>query len=218
MQTNDYGEKSGNIRQLAAMSPDQFIDHLTTIHPHISTAAPNIAPHVFSAATNAVQFLNSKLPHAGNELPQDQIPEPSIAQKKAWLDLHGLVNNPTSVLDHVNNGTLNSHHMEAMRSVYPDLHQEMAQKISEELGARHLSGEQIPYQKRISISKFIGQPVDSTLTKPNLMAIINSANQNTAQSQAGAPKKASNVELKQINKVNSLYQTPSQARAVDKRT
>src|ERR1700679_1497697 len=116
---NDYGDKSTQIRQLAGMQPDQLVDHLTNAHPNISQVAPNIAPHVFSAATNAIQFLNSKLPSHGNELPQDKAPGPSQQQKNAWLDLHKTVSDPVSVLNHVKNGTLNSHHLEALQSVYP---------------------------------------------------------------------------------------------------
>src|ERR1700679_1627435 len=125
---NDYDSKATQIRQLANMPPDQLVDHLTNAHPNISTVAPNIAPHIFSTATNAIQFLNSKLPSHGNELPEDQSPGPSPAAKTAWLDLHKTVSDPTTVLDHVKNGTLNSHHVEAMQAVYPDLHQEMLTK------------------------------------------------------------------------------------------
>lgn len=203
---NDYGSKSTQIRQLAVLPPDQLVDHLNNAHPNISTAAPNIAPHVFSAATNAIQFLNSTLPSHGNELPQDQAPGPSTQQKNAWLDLHKTVSDPVSVLDHVKNGTLNSHHMEALTSVYPDLHQEMVSKMSP-----HLGDKQLPYSRRMAISKFIGQPLDSTMTPESFQAILSSS---ASQTQSGqpAPKKASGVELNQLNKVNQLYQTPLQSR------
>jgi hypothetical protein len=215
----DYLEKSGNIRQLASMPADQLIDHMTSIHPNISHTAPNIAPHIFSSASNAVQFLNNKLPNQGNELPGDQDAKPSIAQRNAWLDLHEAVNNPISVLDHVNQGTLNSHHLEALQTVYPDLYQEMSQKILENLGESKSKDQSLPYQKRLSISKFIGQPVDSTMTPESMLTILNSAGPNqgpNAQAQK-SPKRASGTELKQINKVNDLYQTPEQTRQELKR-
>lgn len=216
---DDFSQKAGQIRQFAALPPDQLIDKLTALHPNIDKIAPNVAPHIHSAAINAIQFLNGKLPHAGNELLQDKDIQPSKAQKKAWLDLHETVNNPLSVLDHVENGTLTGHHLEAMQSVYPDLHQEMRQKIQEQLGQIKVKGQTLPYAKRQSISKFIGQPLDSTMTQPNMMAIMASAGgAQTPQTGAkGKPSKASGPELNQINKVNQLYQTPSQARQAQKK-
>jgi hypothetical protein len=210
---NDYDQKSSQIRQLAVLNPDQLVDHLTNAHPNISNVAPNVAPHVFSTATNAIQFLNGKLPSHGNELPQDRAPGPSSVQKRAWLDLHEAVSDPVSILSHVKNGTLNSHHLEALQSVYPDLHQEMISKITDHLGSLQSKDKQLPYGKRMAISKFIGQPLDSTMTPQNMQAVLASAGQQQAQSQAG-PKKASGKELDQINKVNEIYQTPLQQREI----
>jgi hypothetical protein len=208
---NDYDQKSSQIRQLSVLNPDQLVDHLTNAHPNISNVAPNVAPHVFSTATNAIQFLNGKLPSHGNELPQDRAPGPSPVQKRAWLDLHEAVSDPVSVLGHVKNGTLNSHHLEALQSVYPDLHQEMISKITEHLGSLQSKEKQLPYGKRMAISKFIGQPLDSTMTPQSFQAIL--ASSNTAQpSSQGSSKKASGKELDQINKVNQIYETPLQQR------
>jgi len=212
---NDYDAKATQIRQLANMPPDQLVDHLTTAHPNISNVAPNIAPHVFSAATNAIQFLNSKLPSHGNELPQDISPGPSQQQKNKWLDYHETVNDPVSVLKHVKEGTLNNHHLEALQSVYPDLHQEMITKMTEHLGQMQSQDKRLPYAKRMAVSKFIGQPLDSTMTPQSVQAILSSASQNSGQSpqaSKGTSRKASGKELDQINKVNQIYSTPLQQR------
>jgi hypothetical protein len=213
---NDYDSKATQIRQLAGMPSDQLVDHLTNAHPNISNTAPNVAPHVFSTATNAIQFLNSKLPSHGNELPQDRAPGPSQQQKNAWLDLHKTVSDPVSILDHVKNGTLNSHHMEALQTVYPDLHQEMLTKMTEHLGSMQANDKQLPYARRMAISKFVGQPLDSTMTPESFQAILSSAGQNTAQAaqNKSSPKKASGVQLNQLNKVNQLYETPLQQREI----
>lgn len=214
---NDYDTKATQIRQLATMPPDQLVDHLTNTHPQISQIAPNVAPHVFSAATSAIQYLNSKLPSHGNELPQDKAPGPSPMQKRNWLDLHEVVNDPVSILKQVEKGTLNSNHLNALQSVYPDLHQEMVSKITEHLGSLSAKEKQIPYTKRMAISKFIGQPLDSTMTPQSFQAILSSsAVQNTDSSaqNKSSPKKASGVQLNQLNKVNQLYETPLQQRQI----
>lgn len=221
MSEDDFSDKAAEIRTLASLPTEKFVEHLSRVHPDIDSVAPNIAPHIFSAATNAVQFLSSKLPGSGNELLQDKPMEPSQAQKKAWLDLHAIVNNPLSVLERVKDQSLTRHHLEALQSVYPDLHQEMVAKMQQQLGQMKLSGQILPYQKRVALSKFMGTPLDSTMTPAHMQGIIQSASMNTgpeAQTRQLGPKKASGVELKQINQVNKLYQTPLQALQANKKT
>jgi hypothetical protein len=215
---NDYKEKAGQIRQLAALPADQLATHFSNLHNTLASAAPRLAPHIYGTATNAIHYLNSKLPNAGNELIQDKQLPPSDAQKNAWLDLHKTVDDPLSVLDHVNKGTIRSSHIDALKSVYPDLHQEMVQKTMEHLGGMKMKGQELPYSKRLAIGKLIGMPLDSTMTQQNMSAIMQAASQNTGpQAQANkSPKRASGVELDQIDKVAKLSQTPDQARQSQK--
>lgn len=215
MNDSEYSEKSGQIRQLAALPPDQLINHLSKTHQNLEDLAPNIAPHVHTAAINAVQFLNSKLPGAGNEMLQDNPHRVPRALKNQWLEIHKTVSDPVSVLDRVNDGTVTGHHIDALKSVYPDLHQEMIQKVQDHLGEMKVKGQQVPYQKRMAIAKLIGSPLDSTMTPQAMQAILMAAGPNNGPA-ATAQKKASGVELKQVNKVSALYQTPDQARQVPK--
>lgn len=216
---DSFESKSSQIRQLASLSPEQLSDHLSRLHNTLDSGAPQIAPHLYSTAANAIQFLNSKLPPGGNELPEDGPSPLPASQKRTWLDLHEAVNKPLSVLDHVREGTFNSGHLQALQSVYPDLHQEMVQKVIDHVGELKQKGVSIPYSKRMALSQFIGRPLDSTLTPPSFQAILSSSSGSTQGSNQGAqkaPKKASGVELKQINQVSELSQTPLQAREAHK--
>lgn len=211
MDDQGFNEKSLQIRQMAGMPVNQLSDQLAGVHQHLGRIAPSLTPHVHSLAMNAVNFLNSKLPHVGNELPQDRNAVVSAAQRRAWLDLHGVVSDPLKILDHVEKGTLNNHHIEAVRAVYPDLHQEMVQKVQEQVGSMKLSGKKVPYGRRAAIAKFIGQPLDSTMTPQAAQAIVRSASPPTGPA-AQAQQKASGPELSQINKVNAIYTTKTQAK------
>ena len=215
MSDSEYKDKSDQIRQLSSLPPDQFMSQLVSQHPNVQEGAPNIAPHFHAAANNAVQFLNSKLPSAGNELLQDRHRGASTAHKRSWLDMHNTVSDPLSVLDKVENGTVNSNHLQALQSVYPDLHQEMIGKMKEHLGQFKLDGKQLPYKKRLAISKFIGEPLDSTMTPQSAQAIIAAAGANTGPAaQANANKKATEAQLNQINKTNNIYATPDQKKGL----
>ncbi len=218
MEDDDFNQKAGTIRQLAALPIDQMISHLAGIHPNIETIAPNITPHIHSTAVKAVQFLNSRLPNVGNELPLDKMKEPSIAVKNAWLNLHDLVSDPLKVLDHVENGSLNRHHVEVLQSVYPDLHQEISQRVLNEVGNLKVENKEMPYRKKLALSKLLGVPLDTTMTPASMQSIIASAAPNTGpQAQANQPTKASGPELSQINKVNSLTETKLQSREIQRR-
>jgi hypothetical protein len=216
--SDEYQSKSLNIRRLASIPPDQLIDHLSAAYGPVGDAAPGIVPHMHSSAINAIQFLNSKLPSVGNELIGDSEELPARAKRQDWLDLHNTVTDPTSILDHVKNGTLNQHHVEAISSVYPDLHQEIVQKLGEGMGSAKMSGTAIPYKRKQSIGLLMGAPMDSTMTPQARQSIIYANRPNSTQAQkANQPNKASGVELKQVNSVNKLYQTPLEARAADKK-
>lgn len=212
----DYNKKSNEIRQLSALPPDKLIDHLDDSQKSMSELAPNLLPHVHSTAVRALQFLNSKLPSAGNELPLDEDVKPSRAQKKTWLDYHHVINDPTSVLKYAKEGKLSRNHIEALNNVYPDIHQEIIQKINEQLGEAKIKGQRISHKSRAALSLLVGQPLGSTQTPAAMQAIINSnGSQQTSQN---APKKASGAELKQINKTNALYATPSQAKELGRKS
>ena len=65
----------------------------------------------------------------------------------------------------------------------------------------------------------MGAPLDSTMTVGASQAIMSSSMGQQQAQQANKPetKRASGVELKQINKVNGLYATDAQARQINKR-
>ena len=216
--SDEYNKKSNQIRQLAAMPQEQLTDHLSQLHDTINSVAPNIMPHIHATAINAIQFLNSKLPTTGNQMVQDRVVPLSEVQKRQWLNLHSIVDDPIKILDHVNNGTLNNQHLELMHSIFPDIHREMADKLRLELGSLHMKNKQLPYAKRQSIAKFISEPIDSTMTQQAAQAIISSYTATTAkQQQMNKQHKASSTELTQIDKVNKMALTSTQANELNDR-
>jgi hypothetical protein len=213
---DDYDSISDKIENLSATPPGQLADQMNK--SGINKVAPNVAPHLMSTAGNALGFLQSKLPPKGNDLLDDHS-EPSEMDKHRFMVYHKVISDPASVIDHIKDGSLNGQHMEALSTVYPDLHQDMKDKLLEGLADMHADGQKLDYHQRQAMSLFLGRPLDSTMTPQASQAIINSAGIQQAQrQQATSQKKASGVELKQINKVDSLYATPLQARAIDRKS
>lgn len=217
MENNEFDEKSGQIRKLASMAPEQLVDHLSTLHKDMNGAAPNILPHVHSTAINAIQFLNSKIPQGSGGLVQDVPRGTSKSDQERWLSLHDVVNNPLSVMGHIEKNSLTPSHVEALKTVYPGLHQEMVQKMSERLGVMKMNKEEMPYKKRVQLGLFMGEPLDSTMTQPVMQTILMAnAPKGKPQQVAGAQKKPSQATANSMQKLDKMYQTPGQARAASR--
>lgn len=211
--TDDYQSKTDEIRNLATMPQDQLVNHLSSLHNTLGDSVPNIAPQIHTTAANAIAYLNQKIPVVGNDMIQDKEMKPSKSQQKSWLDLHSVVNDPASILEKANKGTLTSEDVDAVKSVYPDLHQEITQKIIEKLGDYKSKDKSLPYGKRIALAKIVGAPLDSAMSFQSMQAIINSS-QNDVEASAPQQEKSSKPSqavLGQINKVNQQVQTQTQS-------
>lgn len=210
----EYEKKDEQIRSLGNKQLPDFIAQLGRAQSGFDSVAPNIAPHLAAAVSNAFGFLHSKLPAQGQGLLDDNhvVPE---AEKKKFMDYHNTVNDPVSTLDHIADGTLNHRHVEALQAAYPQLHQEMRSKLIRALAENNANGKSLPYHKRQAASLFLGQPLDSTMTPQSAQAIIASAG--NQQAQHPQPKKPTGAQLKTIDKSDSMYATESQSRQINKR-
>jgi hypothetical protein len=84
------------------------------------------------------------------------------------------VNEPLKALKQIQNGQLNNETMEALQAVHPDLLNEMRQVV-----INHMNVEQarkLPYAKKLALSKFLGQPMDESMTSAMIQSNQNSFN------------------------------------------
>jgi hypothetical protein len=114
------------------------------------------------------------------ELPGDAPWEPNKTQQASFMKHYDAVNDPLSVLDHVKNGTLSNEHMEALQAVHPGLLQNLQDQVSQQMSPSNMKS--LSYSKKVALSKFLGSPVDSSLTPQSVMANqANYAPKNAAQ-------------------------------------
>ena len=122
------------------------------------------------------------------------------------------------VLQHIKKGSLLPQDVQTLQALYPGLHSAIANKISQEIINHKTAGGNIPYSQRVSMSLLLGNSLDSTMTPQSGQAIIHSAG--PQQMQQSKPEKsggkATGAQLKAIDKVTNLYQTPSEARQASK--
>jgi hypothetical protein len=107
------------------------------VSPMVKTA-PNVALAFGNATKRATAFLTSKLPHESHEsLTPNADPESANPEEIArFLRYARAVDDPTSVLAHLKDGTLTSEEMEAAEAVYPDLVKDIRAKVATKLAEK----------------------------------------------------------------------------------
>ena len=168
----------------------------------------------------ASQYLNNLKPKQPTLNAFDKAAPIDKAQQTKYNRALDIAQQPLMVLEHVKNGTLLPQDVQTLNTIYPNLHSQMISQISNELIKNKADNIQIPYAQRVALSQLMGAPLDSTMSPPIVQAIMKSSMTQQAQQQnqpGKAPKKASGVELKQINQVNTLYPTQLESRQMNKR-
>lgn len=201
-----------------ALEKFQDPQHMMNVGGDLGHYMPGHSTAAAMLAASASSFLNAMKPKEPQGAPLDaEMPVDKIAQEKYDRALD-VAQQPLLVLQHAKDGTLLPQDVQTLQAIYPDLHNALINKIVGELIKHKSGGKHVPYGQRTGFSMLIGSPMDSTLTSQSAQAIIHSAGaQQVAQAVQKAPRRASNTELSQINKVNQLSATPLQARQIQKR-
>jgi hypothetical protein len=208
---DDYDELSLKVKELGALPANALVDHFSLSHEDVDKTAPDIAPHLYATAANALNYLYSKLPPSAETFLQGpQSPQVSSVQKKEWMETYQLVNEPTSIFKNVDSSTLTSKQIQTLQSIYPDVYQQIATEMLEQLGGHKEESKQLDYSRRLTVSKFLGLPLDGTMTASSFEAIMRANSGATSQQ---APKAA---EFKAINESDQLDRTQDQARQIKK--
>lgn len=185
-------------------TPDKIFDIQKS---DIGYYLPNHQQAIAQKSVNALQYLQTikPQPHILGPLDKPVPPQPvEIARYNRALDI---AQNPNVVLQHIKDGRLQVSDIQDLNSMYPGLYKQMQQKITNEIANSKAEEKNIPYHTRISMSLFLGQPLDGTMTP---QAIIAAQPQPKASpQQQAAPGAAKNTS--KLGKNNASYMTPLQA-------
>lgn len=190
-----YDKIAKRIGELST-NPQSAMDHLSDSTEGLHPAAPNIAQGLSTAMVQGIQFLQSKLPQPVNTFPLSREWEPNQAQLSQFSKYYAAVNEPLSSLKQVANGTLTNATMEALQAVHPALLSEMRQKVLETMNLE--KAKEFAYGKRLALAKFLGQPLDESMTPQMIQASQNSFNPPASPPPPGGQKKPTQGGLKQL--------------------
>jgi hypothetical protein len=147
--------------------------------------APNVAAALSTTASNAVAFLNSKLPKSSD--PLQEVPalqrgyEPSDTEKARFERYVAAVSNPTSVFEQLRHGEVTKEAVEALQAVYPAFYTELKQRVMDRLTE---VPDQLDYRKRVALSQVLGMPLDASMRPARILA----AQQINAVAPKGPPR------------------------------
>lgn len=194
----EYDKLVKRINEVSS-NPQLMIDHLGSATASLHNAAPNITQGVHTSMVSGVAFLNSKMPRPPTELPLSHQWTPSINQRAQFQQYYAAVNDPVSALKQVKAGRLTNETMEALQAVHPQLLSEMRSQV-----IRHMDLERakkLPYAQKLSLAKFLGQPLDSSMTpqaiQSNQQSLMNPSLSN--QTTQAAQRKSTLGGLKQLD-------------------
>jgi len=172
-------EKADDLEKIAADTaqlandPSLLVEKLSEGLQGIGEHAPNITTGLNMTASRAVQFLSQKI---GGLLPQDQkMPldkkhVPSKMQLVSLAKTLKYINAPYEVLKELPSGMVSKEGKEVLVSVYPELYNELKGRVMNGIAEQQAKGKAIPTSKRLGLSFFLDQNLDSTIKPMSLQA------------------------------------------------
>jgi hypothetical protein len=201
-------DRENIVKQLKALqtNPEQQIDNI----PKVNDYLPDHGNLLNSTTTFALSYLNSLRADQDKKAPLDSKPVLSNTQKSQFKNALDIAQQPLIVLDKIKKGNLTAQDITHMNSMYPNLYNQLKQKVTEEMVNHIDKGNTVSYKTKMGLSLFLGQPLDSTMTPNAIQSAQPAAPQPTPQPTS---KKSSGVKSSPaLQKMPNLYETAEQQR------
>lgn len=163
-----------------------------------------------STAQRAIDYIGSVKPKAIHPSPLDKPIQPTPAQEASYQRTLQNVENPLSILTRLYTGRLQPNDIKDLESVYPALAPRLKAAVNNSMVTHLSNGNSVPLKMRNSLSLFLGQPMDTTLT-PMAMQSIQATYAPKASESPLQPSKTKKGTSK-LGQTAEAAQTPSQAR------
>jgi hypothetical protein len=187
---------------------------LSEVTGNLAHYMPDHASAAGETIGRVVSYLNSIKPPTGRQSPLDPPRKPNSFEKASYKNALQIAQQPLIILQKMKDGTLTMKDMEAGHSMYPELMEGFRAKLMAKIVDVEHADIAIPYKTRLSLSLFMGQPLESSIMPQNIMAsqspppVSNKGPQST-----GGPSQASINGLKDSVQAS---QTPQQARSANR--
>ncbi len=180
---------------------------------------PEHATAVGQTVARTTQYLNSLRPDTTPKNPLDSKIPPSKIQTAAFNRALDIANQPLIVLKEIKDGSITPESVKNLVSLYPDLYKKLVGTLTSEMMSHLSKDEAVPYNTRIGLSLFLGQPMDSTLTPMGIVGAQPMPPSPMPQAQGSqSPGEGQKHSMASLSKLPGSYQTQSQANQTKKLT
>jgi hypothetical protein len=180
-----------------------------------SVYVPNHTQEMAKTALNTINYLNSLKPKQEKQTFLDSKPMVNKVAESRYNRALDIANNPLIVLDSIKKGTITQNDVNDLQAMFPGAYQNMQNKVMMQITNLGEEDKNIPYQTRLGLSVFMGQPLDSTMQPQSIMAAQNPVAPGQMQGQT-IPGQKPKHSFTSLNKMPGMYQTPGQARQANK--
>lgn len=183
-------------------NPESLMNTAKDIQDNMSEHASALS----MTATQAANYLNAIKPRPPLGGPLDTKIPPSQAAMTEYHRQLNIAQQPLMALKHVQDGSLTPKDLATLQACHPGAYNQYKAKIMDQLAT---PGIQIPYKTRLSMSLFVGQALDSTMTPQAIMGAQPLPPQQ--QPQGGVPGNKPKRSTSSLNKLPGQYKTAGQA-------
>ncbi len=188
-------------------------DDMTNVGGHTGHYMPEHGAAIGLIAARNIQYLTSIAPKPTSTGPMSKPMAPNQIAKANYDRALDIAQSPLIVTKFMKEGTLTPQDMQHFTTMYPSLHERMSDKIIQHITNLRSKDENIPYSTQMSISHFLGQPVDSTMSQQSIM----STQTRVQASQMQMPNSQPSVKnTNKLDKVPGAYATPQQSRQMQR--
>lgn len=157
LSANEFKKVSEKVAEFEA-DPNLFIQNVTDSMKELNKYAPQTTQAIGQKLTNGLAFLSTKVPR--DPLSQYKLKRPwrpSDFELAKFSRYYEAFNNPLSVFDDLEKGDVTSEQAETLRAVYPEIYGQVQSQILEDLTDMQ---EDLPYDKKLSLSVLFDVPLD----------------------------------------------------------
>lgn len=170
---------------------------------------PDHGQHFAQVTSRAVHMLDMMKPTPTKGLPFDKEQEPDKMQTEQYKRAQNIALQPLVVMNSIKDGTVSLRDVGLFKMFYPSLYESASMKLTNEV-AQHLANEgTVPYQTRIGIAKFLGQPLDATMKPGGIMSLQQSMFD--ASQQGPTQGQVVGNRMQALKKQGNMMQTQQQA-------
>lgn len=189
-----------------AANPQIYMDKIMENTQGVYAYSPSLADSMMNTGVESVNFLISKLPKTEIGFDQefyDEAPDYSDYQIATFNRYARAVENPLSILEDIQAGTLTPQAMEAVRTIYPTIMSEIQTQVMDQMSKNRPN---LAYGQKVQLSMLLGFPVSATM-KPSFIAAMQKGAYQTPQQQQSQPQRTRQVDTD----IASNYETSMQS-------